>query len=161
MSDSADQDKPVKKAKTSMTDMRRNARSYALQALYQWQMAGMPINEIEAQFRVNNDMSDTDVKLFSQLLQGVSSEARALDDAFSLFIDRSVEDLDPVELAVLRIGTYELMHRLDVPYRVAINESVELAKIFGATDSHRYVNGVLDKLAQKARSAEIVARRHS
>ncbi len=104
-------------------------------------------------------MADTDVALFGELLRGVTSRARALDDAYSLFLDRSVDDLDPVELAVLRIGAYELIERLDVPYRVAINESVELAKIFGATESHRYVNGVLDKLAQKVRAAEVMAKR--
>ena len=150
---------PEKKRKLSRTEMRRNARSYTLQALYQWQMASQPVNEIEAQFRVNNDMSDTDVTLFGELLRGVTARARALDDAYSLFLDRSVDDLDPVELAVLRIGAYELIERLDVPYRVAINESVELAKIFGATESHRYVNGVLDKLAQKVRAAEVMAKR--
>ncbi len=150
---------PEKKRKLSRTEMRRNARSYTLQALYQWHMAAQPVNEIEAQFRVNNDMADTDVSLFGELLRGVTSRARALDDAYSLFLDRSVDDLDPVELAVLRIGAYELIERLDVPYRVAINESVELAKIFGATESHRYVNGVLDKLAQKVRAAEVMAKR--
>ncbi|QEW05287.1 transcription antitermination factor NusB [Nitrincola iocasae] len=150
---------PEKKRKLSRTEMRRNARSYTLQALYQWHMAAQPVNEIEAQFRVNNDMADTDVALFGELLRGVTSRARALDDAYSLFLDRSVDDLDPVELAVLRIGAYELIERLDVPYRVAINESVELAKIFGATESHRYVNGVLDKLAQKVRAAEVMAKR--
>lgn len=150
---------PEKKRKLSRTEMRRNARSYTLQALYQWHMAAQPVNEIEAQFRVNNDMSDTDVALFGELLRGVTARARALDDAYSLFLDRSVEDLDPVELAVLRIGAYELIERLDVPYRVAINESVELAKIFGATESHRYVNGVLDKLAHKVRAAEVMAKR--
>ncbi len=150
---------PAKKRKLSRTEMRRNARSYTLQALYQWQMAPLPVNEIEAQFRVNNDMSDTDVTLFGELLRGVTARAKSLDQAYSLFLDRSVDDLDPVELAVLRIGAYELIERLEVPYRVAINESVELAKTFGATESHRYVNGVLDKLAQKVRAAEVMAKR--
>ncbi|TVQ67799.1 MAG: transcription antitermination factor NusB [Oceanospirillales bacterium] len=148
-----------KKRKLSRTEMRRNARNYTLQALYQWQMSPMPVNEIEAQFRVNNDMSDTDVALFGELFRGVTARAKTLDQAYSLFLDRTVDDLDPVELAVLRIGAYELIERLEVPYRVAINESVELAKTFGATESHRYVNGVLDKLAQKVRAAEVMARR--
>ncbi len=152
-------DTPKKPKKVSLTAKRRSARSYALQALYQWQIAGQPINEIEAQFRVDNDMSGTDVPLFSELLQGVAENKSDLDDAFSPFLDRPLTDLDPVELAVLRIGSYELVHRIEVPYRVAINESVDLAKVFGATESHRYVNGILDKLAQRARMAEIKAQR--
>lgn len=150
---------PPKKGKPSRTEMRRNARSFALQALYQWSLAGQDASEIEAQFRVDNDMGSTDVKLFSELLRGVSAGSQALDEAYRPFLDRPLADLDPVELNVLRIGAYELIHRLEVPYRVAINESVELAKIFGATESHKYVNGVLDKLAQRVRSAEVRARR--
>lgn len=151
--------KPAKAKKPSLTTQRRQARSYALQALYQWQMAGQPVNEIEAQFRVENDMRDTDVKLFGELLHGIAAAKSELDTLFSDYLDRSVEDLDPIELTILRIGSFELLKRIEVPYRVAINESVELAKIFGATDSHRYVNGVLDKLAQKVRSAEVRAKR--
>lgn len=151
--------KPAKKKKASLTDKRRNARSYALQALYQWELAGQPVNEIEAQFRVDNDMRDTDVKLFSELLHGIAAEKSVLDKSFVDFLDRQVEELDPIELSVLRIGAFELANRIEVPYKVAINESVELAKIFGATDSHRYVNGVLDKLAQRARMTEIRAAR--
>lgn len=154
-----DEQTPKKSGKISLTEKRRNARSFALQALYQWQMAGQPVNEIEAQFRVNNDMRDTDVALFSQLLRGVTEQKSELDSAFSPYLDRALEDLDPVELSVLRIGSFELMRRVEVPYRVAINESVELAKVFGATESHRYVNGILDKLAQKVRAAEVAARR--
>ncbi len=152
-------DEKPRKKRVSNTDKRRNARNYTLQALYQWQLAKHPVNEIEAQFRVDNDMSDTDVPLFSELLVGVVENRRELDDAFSLYIDRAVDELDPIELSVLRIGTYELIHRIEVPYRVAINESVELAKRFGATESHKYVNGVLDKLAHKVRSLEVSAQR--
>jgi N utilization substance protein B len=150
---------PRKAKKVSLTDQRRAARSFALQAIYQWQMAGQPVNEIEAQFRVDNDMSGTDVKLFSEILQGVSRSKSDLDKSFEPFLDRALSDLDPVELAVLRIGSYELINRIEVPYRVAINESVDLAKIFGATESHRYVNGILDKLAQRVRMTEIRAAR--
>jgi N utilization substance protein B len=146
---------PQKAKKTSLTLQRRAARSFALQALYQWHMAGQPVNEIEAHFRVENDMSGTDVKLFRELLQGVTHAKSELDEAFQPFLDRGLHELDPIELAVLRIGSFELMHRPEVPYRVAINESVDLAKIFGATDSHRYVNGILDKLAQRVRMVEI------
>ena len=149
-----------KQRKPSMTEKRRNARSFALQALYQWSIAATPVNEIEAQFRVANEaeMRNTDTALFSQLLRQVSENSTALEAELAPLLDRALEDLDPVELNVLRIGSYELMYRMEVPYRVAINESVELAKIFGATDSHRYVNGVLDKLAHKVRAAEVAAR---
>ncbi|ANG61371.1 N utilization substance protein B [Marinobacterium aestuarii] len=148
-----------KRKKVSLTEKRRSARSFALQAVYQWQIAGQPLTEIDAQFRVDNDMKDTDVQMFSELLHGVAKSKSELDKAFEPYLDRAVKDLDPIELAVLRIGTYELMQRVEVPYRVAINESVELAKIFGATESHKYVNGVLDKLAQRVRYAEIRARK--
>ncbi|WP_370280511.1 transcription antitermination factor NusB [Pontibacterium sp.] len=156
----SDNTAPKPKKKVSLTEQRRAARSFALQALYQWQMAGQPVNEIDAQFRVDNEaeMRNTDKRLFSELLTGVASRKSELDEQFKPFLDRELDDLDPVELAVLRIGSYELIHRLEVPYRVAINESVELAKIFGATESHRYVNGVLDKLAQRVRMAEVKAR---
>lgn len=151
--------KPVAKKKSSLTTQRRNARSFALQALYQWELAGQAVNEIEAQFRVDNDMRDTDVKLFSELLHGIAASKSDLDKSYNDFLDRQLEDLDPIELTVLRIGAFELSQRMEVPYRVAINESVELAKTFGATDSHRYVNGVLDKLAQRVRMDEIREKR--
>ncbi|MFW1676576.1 transcription antitermination factor NusB [Pontibacter sp. JAM-7] len=151
--------KPKKAKKASLTNQRRQARSYALQALYQWQIAGQPVNEIEAQFRVENDMSDTDIKLFSELLHGIAASKSDLDTLFVDYLDRRIDELDPIELTVLRIGAFELSKRIEVPYRVAINESVELAKIYGATDSHRYVNGVLDKLAQRVRMAEVRAKR--
>ena len=109
-------------------------------------------------FRTDNDMSQTDTNLFSEILRGVVSKSTERDEAFSPFLDRALDDLDPIERAVLRIGSFELIHRIEVPYRVVINESVELAKIFGATDSHKYVNGILDKLAQRVRMVEIRAR---
>ncbi|RVU29929.1 MULTISPECIES: transcription antitermination factor NusB [Neptunomonas] len=157
----SEENTPARKPKKpSLTEQRRSARSFALQALYQWQLASHPVHEVEAQFRVDNDMSGTDVRLFGELLQGVAGTKSQLDEAFQPFLDRNLSELDPIELAVLRIGSYELIHRLEVPYRVAINESVDLAKKFGATDSHRYVNGVLDKLAQRVRMAEIQAKRN-
>jgi len=130
-----------------------------LQALYSQELTKNATNEVEAHFRVDNDMSETDVPLFSELLQGVNAQKAELDQAFNIYLDRNVEELDPVEVSVLRIGAYELINRIEVPYKVAINESVELAKIFGATESHKYVNGVLDKLAQKVRAVEIKANR--
>nr|WP_207802673.1 transcription antitermination factor NusB [Motiliproteus coralliicola] len=158
----SDSDKPQKKAKKSgkpsRTQMKREARSFALQALYQWHMAGNPLNDIEAQFRVENDMSGTDLKLFSALLHGVPSKTTELDEAVKPYLDRKQDELDPIELTVLRMGTFELAEMIDVPYKVAINEAVNLAKTFGATDSHKYVNGVLDRVARDLRKAETGAK---
>jgi len=151
--------KPAKRSKkVSKTEMRRSARKFAVQAVYSWQMAGQPIHEIEAMFRVDNDMSQTDVPLFGEILRGVATNSAELDKAYEPFLDRGLDDLDPIERAVLRIGSFELIHRIEVPYRVAINESVDLAKVFGATDSYKYVNGILDKLSQRVRMVEIRAR---
>ena len=130
---------------------RRKARRYALQALYQWQLAGATLSDIEAQFLAANDMQKVDRTYFHDLLHGV-------DEALRPFLDRRVEELSQVEKALLRIGAFELKERLDVPYRVVINESIELAKVFGADDSFKYVNGVLDKLARRLRSAETAHR---
>jgi len=150
---------PKKQKKPSLTAMRRSARSFALQALYQWQMSGNSVTDIELQFRMDNDMSGTDLPLFSELLHGIPANAGELDKAYEPFLDRNLDDLDPIERAVLRIGSFELVHRIVVPYKVVINESVELAKTFGATESHRYINGVLDKLAARVRMSEINAKR--
>ncbi|WP_246480433.1 transcription antitermination factor NusB [Motiliproteus sediminis] len=137
--------------------MRREARQFALQALYQWQMAGAALNEIEAQFRVEQDMGRTDMALFSELLHQVPAKVTELDEHLTPLLDRQLDDLDPIELSVLRLGAYEMADRISVPYKVVINEAVNLAKTFGATDSHKYVNGVLDKLARKLRAVEVNA----
>lgn len=140
---------------------RRRARKFATQALYQWQMTGQTVASIETQFRVDNDMSTTDTQYFNELLHQVPGSVNELDDYFEKHLDRDKKELDQVELAILRIGCYELAKRIDVPYKVVINEGVELAKIFGATDSHKYVNGILDKVAQRLRMAEMAAHRRS
>lgn len=137
---------------------RRKARRFAVQALYQWQMTGANLGEIETQFRVDNDMRKTDVEYFHELLHEIPKTLNSIDDAFKPLLDRDIKDLDRVELAILRIGTYELSKRIDVPYKVAINEGIELAKYFGATESHKYVNGILDKVAQRLRVAEMKAK---
>ncbi len=137
---------------------RRKARRYALHALYQWQLAGTTLSDIEAQFLAANDMQKVDRTYFHDLLHGVPAEVAGLDEALRPFLDRRVEELSQVEKALLRIGAFELKERLDVPYRVVINESIELAKVFGADDSFKYVNGVLDKLARRLRSAETAHR---
>jgi len=134
---------------------RRKARRFALQALYQWQVSGSGLGDIEAEFRTDNDMSKVDDEYFHDILHGVPKEKSVLDDKIQPFLDRRIDELTPVELAILRLGAFEMCHRIDVPYKVVINEAIELAKTFGATDGHKYVNGVLDKLAQRERMVEI------
>lgn len=138
---------------------RRRARQLALQALYQWQMAKSPLKQIEAQFRTDNDFSKVDGNYFDAIIHGVPNQANQLDETMAAVLDRPLSQLDPVELSALRIGCFELMNRKDVPYRVVINEAIELVKRFGAQDSHRYINGILDKLAPRLRSEEVQAHR--
>ncbi len=139
--------------------LRRKARHYALQALYQWQISRNALNDIEAQFRTEFDFSKTDIEYFQALLHGVPQHLGELERAFEPMLDRAVKDLTPIELTLLRMGTFELIHRIDVPFKVVINEAVSLAKKFGATDSHKYINGVMDKLAQELRQVEVAAER--
>lgn len=134
---------------------RRKARSFALQAIYQWHMAGADLAKIEAEFRVDNDMSKVDLEYFHDILHGVPRELSSLDKVIAPQLDRSADELTPVELSILRLATFEMIHRIDVPYKVVINEAVELAKSFGATDGHKYVNGVVDKIAQQVRTVEV------
>jgi N utilization substance protein B len=150
------QDAPQPKAKGKIAQ-RRVARSLAMQALYQWQMAGQSLNEIEAQFRVDNDFSGVDGAYFHEILTGVARNKPELDASFASFLSIPLDELDPVELAILRLSAWELTSRVDVPYKVVINEGIELAKVFGATDGHKFVNGVLDKLAPVLRAAEVKA----
>ena len=133
---------------------RRKARRALLQALYQWQLAGASAHEIELYFLAHQDMSKVDRPYFSELLKGIINGVDSLDEALAPVLDRKVTELTPVERAILYVGSYELMHRIDVPYKVVINEGIELAKGFGAEDSFKYVNGVLDKLSYKLRKAE-------
>lgn len=137
---------------------RRKARRFAVQALYQWQLAGANLTQIESEFRTDNDMSKVDLEYFHDILHGVPKEKSLLDDKVAPLLDRRLDEMTPVELAILRLGAYEMLRRIDVPYKVVINESVELAKTFGATDGHKFVNGVLDKLAQRERTVEIRGR---
>jgi N utilization substance protein B len=137
--------------------LRRKARRLAMQALYQWHVADQSITQIEAEFLTDNDVSKFDKDYFSEVLRGVASSKTELDTHIEKLIDRALKDLTPVELAILRMGTYEFIHRIDVPYKVIINEGVELSKTFGANEAHRFVNGVLDKLAQALRAPEVQA----
>ena len=134
---------------------RRKARRFALQALYQWHIAGGNLGEIEAQFRSENAMHKVDLPFFHELLHKIPANVGTIDQHLEPLLDRKKSDLGVVELSALRIGAYELCYRIDIPYRVCINEGVELAKVFGAEDSYRFVNGVLDKLAKKVRAVEI------
>lgn len=136
---------------------RRKARHYALQALYQWHMAGASPRDIEAEFRTDYDFSVVDLEYFQALLNGVVPEVEGLDALFEPLLDRKLSELDPIELSLLRMGSFELRERIDVPYRVVINEAVALAKKFGASESYKYVNGILDKLARQLRGPEVSA----
>lgn len=149
--------RPADAGKPSKSEKRRAARQMATQALYQLHMAKQSLNEIEAQFRVDNDFSDVDSAYFREILHGVPAKKDQIDAALAPCLDLTIEELDPVELAVLRLSTWELLERIDVPYRVVINEGIELAKVYGSTDGHKFVNGVLDKLAPRLREVEVKA----
>lgn len=134
--------------------LRTRARRRALQALYAWQMSGYPMRQIEQQFAQEQAHEQADLEYFRELVFGVEKECDSLDAALQPFLDRDVARVDVIERAILRLGAWELRHRLDVPYRVVINEAVELAKSFGNDQGHAYVNGVLDQLATRERAAE-------
>ena len=133
---------------------RRKARHYALQALYQWHMAGATSAAIEAEFRADYDFGRVDLAYFQAIVHGVPARVDELDSLYSPLLDRALDALDPVERSLLRMGSFELRERIDVPYRVVINEAVALARKFGASQSYKYVNGVLDKLARQLRGPE-------
>lgn len=133
---------------------RSRARRRALQALYAWQLSGSHMEAVIEQFRHEQDMEVADLGYFEDLLNGVEAHVAELDAALRPYLDREVAEVDPIERAALRLAAYELKHRLDVPYRVVINEAIEVTKRFGADHGHSYVNGVLDKLAGALRGAE-------
>lgn len=133
---------------------RRWARERAAQGLYQQLMNPIPLDQLEAQFMEDAFMLRIDLDLFRRIMRGVEQHAAELDSAIEPHLDRPVHELDPIEHAILRLGAFELTHMLETPRAIVINEAVELAKRFGATDGHRYVNGVLDRLADRARPTE-------
>ena len=137
-----------------MTRGRSIARKCAMQALYQWQLTEQLADELLAQYVGSEDLTGADVEFFSELVRECTSRREALDAVIAEHADRPIEQLDLVGHAIFLIGVYELCERLDVPYRVAINESVELSKRFGATDGHRYINALLDKVGRVRRTAE-------
>ena len=138
---------------------RRRAREFALQGLYQWLVAGAPVREIEANVAQLEHFDKCDRAHFDALLHGCIEESAALDAVLARHVDRKTSMLSPVEHAALLIGCFELSRCAEIPYRVAINEAVELAKAFGGTDGHKYVNGVLDKCAGQLRPDEAAAGR--
>ncbi len=138
---------------------RQKARHYAVQALYQRILADGTPASIESEFRADNDMTAVDIDYFHDLLFKVIEQTDELDALFDQHIDRALHELDPVSLAQLRLSTYELKSRIDVPWRVVIEEAVRLSKKFGPTDSYKYLNGVLDKLAHELRPAETARKR--
>lgn len=133
---------------------RRRARRLLLQALYQWQLASTETTDTIAQFREENSES-IDWEYFEQVLKDIPKQKDSLEQLFKDHLDRALDSLDPVERSLLYLGTFELSQRQDIPYRVVINECVELAKTFGAAESHKYINGVLDKLASELRPLEV------
>ena len=138
---------------------RRKSREFALQGLYEWLIGGADAGVVDAHVREREGFEQCDAAHFDMLLHGCIRERAALDAQLSTHLDRKTEQLSPIEHAVLLIGSYELLHCIDIPYKVAINEAVELAKSFGGTDGHKYVNGVLDKTAATLRSVEVEAAR--
>lgn len=133
---------------------RHRARELAVQGIYSWQLSGNKIEQVELALATSNDMKKVDMPLFQRLLKGVVADVENLDNAIKPYLGRLPEELDPIEKAILRIATFELRDCIDVPYRVVINESVELAKTFGAQDSHKFINGALDKAIRKFREHE-------
>lgn len=134
---------------------RRKARRLVLQALYQWLMSGSDPLVISKQYR-EETLGKVDWNYFEEVFSEIPGATQKLNESLEPLLDRELVALDPIEKALLYLGTFELANRIDVPYRVVINECVELAKIFGATDSHKYINGVLDKLASELRPAEVL-----
>lgn len=143
-----------------MSEAKTNARKCAVQALYQWQMSGDSLSRIETYFLEENLLKGAQKKYFSDIFHGVPKQLAEIDAAMAEFVDRPVEKIDPVERAILRVGVYELINRLETPYRVIINEGVNLAKCYGAEGSHKYINGILDKVSQKQRAVEIHSRQN-
>lgn len=147
--------RPSKTKKVSLAQSRRYAREKALQALYQWDVSAGQSSDVRKQFIDAQDMSRVDVDYFILLFNGVSHNPEVIDAALFDALDRPIVDLDPIERGVLRIAAYELTQCADIPARVVINEGIEITKRYGADKGHKYVNGVLDKLAVSVRPLEM------
>lgn len=125
---------------------RRKARGLAVQAIYSWQISQNHVSDIEQQMLLDNDVSKIDVEYFKEIIRGVAAHAKELDTALTPYTERPYEEVDQIEKAIMRLSAYELKFRMDVPHKVVINEGIELAKKFGADDSHKFINGVLDRV---------------
>ena len=150
---------PAARKRPAPKSARRRSRELALQGLYEWLVGGGEAAQIDAHMHEQDGFDKCDREHFDALLHGVIADSERLDTLLARHTDRQTRQLSPVEHAALLIGAYELERCVDVPYKVAINEAVELAKSFGGTDGHKYVNGVLDKTAADLRPAEVAARR--
>ncbi len=138
---------------------RHRARELALQGIYQWRVSGTDASEIENHLQGEKNLGRYDKPMYTKLLRGVLSGHEELQLLLTPYLDRALDELSTVEFSVLLLAAFELSSQLDVPYKVVINEAVELAKTFGGTDGHKYVNGVLDKLAPKVRAVEFANNR--
>lgn len=134
---------------------RERARRYAMQALYGWLIANSDIQDVEKFYRADRNPKNYDVDYFVRLIHAIPSEIDVIDADLTPFLDRPFASLDPIELTILRIATYEFKHSFDVPFRVIIHEAIELAQTFGSDDSYKFVNSVLDKMAKSMRASEI------
>ena len=137
---------------------RRRAREFAVQGMYQWLLASAPVETIEKELADSEGFDKIDRKYFSLLLRGAIAAQADMEAALTPYVDRRIDELSPIERGILLLAGFELKQQIDVPYRVVINEAVELAKTFGGADGHKYVNGVLDKLAADFRSVEMHGR---
>ena len=142
-------------ASPSFVKQRSLARRRAMQAIYQWQMAGNNLKDIETQYLTEQDMSKVDVEYFIELMHKVPQSIDELDAVVEKHMETTMEQTDPIERAIIRLSVYELKNRIDIPYKVVINEAIILAKAFGGDNSHSFVNGIVDKAAHDLRSAEI------
>jgi N utilization substance protein B len=141
----------------SKPKQKQKARRLLVQALYSWDVGGTDLIDIEAEFHVDNDMAKVDSSLFHDILFGVPKNLTEIDSSYTPHLDRENKELDPVSRAVLRIASYELLYSIEVPYKVVINEGVNLAKTYGPTDAFKFINGVLDKVAIDKRGIEVAA----
>ena len=145
----------------SKPKQKQKARRLLVQALYSWDVGGTNLIDIEAEFHVDNDMAKVDSSLFHDIFFGVPKNLAEIDSSYTPHLDRENKELDPVSRAVLRIASYELLYSIEVPYKVVINEGVNLAKTYGPTDAFKFINGVLDKVAIDKRGIEVAAnKRH-
>jgi len=138
---------------------RSKSRQFAVQAIYSWLLTEQNVSDIEVHFISEHDMEDADISYFQEILHFVSAHKMALIDHMEAYLSRSFASVDPVEQAILLMSVFEMEQRKDIPYRVVINESVECAKVFGAEDGHKFINGIMDKVAVKLRQPEVDAPR--